>query len=555
MARLKDNKIKRMERGTLITKIQKGVPIAINKIERGLMMKRIATFLLALLMLVPMANVFGGEKELVEISISMFDRGAIPGDQGTYEDNVVTRYINEHMNPLGVNITWISAPRNDARAKYNAMISAGTNPDIFWEYSRFWMDQLRTQEVIIPLEDIIEKYSVQYKEYAKKHAAMLAPFVTLEDGHVYAFTSLRKLTELPVAGIWYRKDILDAQNIAVPTTFDELVEAARKIKAADPTCTPISGSLHYYNTVMGIYGLGTEEVLVDGVLVPRHRSDRYAAGINALRTLFQEGLVDPEYITDESMTRQNQLWASGKSAFSFSGWNTPTGTQELMETVPGADPYPLPNVASEFGTFFLTPQAPARIYTMFTKGMSEEKIQAGVKYIDWLLTDDNWYTVVHGLEGVQYNMVNGFREGIPGAPVWAGNEYSVVTDATYQPGEIAAADKTNYKVLAERYEANIKNMFSHPISNTLPYDYSSNDYSTLTSNFSPVRRDIETQIITNKDYTVEQGLKELDDAWISLGGEEVWAKKNEWFKANEQMYMDFRQAWIDWMVGMANAIP
>ena len=30
----------------------------------------------------------------------MFDRGAIPGDQGTYEDNVVTRYINEHMNPL-----------------------------------------------------------------------------------------------------------------------------------------------------------------------------------------------------------------------------------------------------------------------------------------------------------------------------------------------------------------------------------------------------------------------------------------------------------------------
>ena len=139
-------------------------------------------------------------------------------------------------------------------------------------------------------------------------------------------------------------------------------------------------------------------------------------------------------------------------------------------------------------------------------------------------------------------MVDGYREGIPGAPVWAGNEYSVVTDATYQPGEIAAADKTNYKVLAERYEANIKNMFSHPISNTLPYDYSSNDYSTLTSNFSPVRRDIETQIITNKDYTVEQGLKEMDDAWVSLGGEEVWAKKNEWFKANEQMYMDFRQA-------------
>ncbi len=518
-------------------------------------MKRIATLLLALLMLVPMTGALAGDKELVEISISMFDRGGIPGDQGSYEDNVVTRYINEHMNPLGVNITWISAPRNDARAKYNAMISAGTNPDIFWEYSRPWMDQLRAQEVIMPLEDAIEKYSVEYKEYAKKHEAMLAPFVTLEDGHIYAFTSLRKLTELPVAGIWYRKDILDAQSIAVPTTFDELLDAARKIKANDPSSTPIAGSLHYYNTVMGIYGIGSEEVLVDGELVPRSRSDRYAAGMQALRTLFQEGLVDPEYITDESMTRQNQLWTSGKAAFSFSGWNVPTGTQELMETVPGADPYPLPNVASEFGTFFLTPQAPARIYTMFTKDMTEEKVEAGIKYIDWLLRDDNWSTIVFGQEGAQYNMVNGFREGIPGAPVWAGNEYSLVTNATYQPGEIAASDKTNYKVLSERYEANIKNMFSHPISNTLPYDYSSNDYATLTSNFSPMRSDIETQIITNPSYTVEQGVKEIDDAWKSLGGDEIWAKKIEWYKANEQMYMDFRQAWIDWMVGMANEIP
>ena len=96
--------------------------------------------------------------EIVEISMSVLDRGGIPAERGTYTDNDAIDYMNEQMEPKGVKISTVPVPRAQSRDKLNAMIAAGTAPDIIWEYSRPWMDQLRVQKVILPIEDLIEKY-------------------------------------------------------------------------------------------------------------------------------------------------------------------------------------------------------------------------------------------------------------------------------------------------------------------------------------------------------------------------------------------------------------
>lgn len=495
--------------------------------------------------------------KIVEISISMYDRGAIPADQGTYADNAVTKYINEQMASRGVKISWVPVPRNEATTKLNAMIAAGTAPDLIWEYSRTYMNQLQQQGVILPIDNIIEKYSKTYKKYYKENEAMLKPFVTLGDGKVYATTSLRKLTEMPVAGIWYRKDYLDKLGLKTPETMEDVIEAARKMKTADldgngqNDSIPIAGSSHYQNIVRGTYGLTREQILVNGKFTWDIHTENYKDTLSTLKLLYDEKLVDPEYITDTNYARQKQHWVTGKAGFYFNGYNSPAETKDLLKNNPKAEPMPLAPLKSKYGQDMLTPQNPARIFTMFNASMKEEKIEAAVKYLDWL-AEGNWETVAGGKEGVQYNKVDGYKIGIAGAPSWPGGEYALVTMDKYLYGEFGKRDNTEYKKLSELNDASLKMQVSYPMAIILPYDYTSDENATFKSSFSPKKAEIETKVITGgSGYSVEAGIQDIQKESDRLGGKALYEKMNAWYEQNKTSFQNFQQGINKWMADLA----
>ena len=483
--------------------------------------------------------------EIVEISMSVLDRGGIPAERGTYTDNDAIDYMNEQMEPKGVKISTVPVPRAQSRDKLNAMIAAGTAPDIIWEYSRPWMDQLRVQKVILPIEDLIEKYSTSYKEYYEEHKDLMESYLRLEDGKIYAFSSLRAANALPTAGVWYRQDLLDEVGAEVPSTLEEVIEVSNKVKEKHPDIVPIAASyLHYLNIIKGTYGYFSNEIMKDGELIHPIFSDNYRDAMEMARKLYQEKITDQEYLVDTTSARQQQLWTSGQAIFFFNSANMPGGTKEMVQTVDGADPYPLPPLESQYGQFMLTPQSATRFYVMLNNKIDEKKQEAAIRYIDWVIAE-GWKVINYGYEGQQYTLTEeGLRKSIPGAPKWPFGEMALLTQETFTFGQSKLGETDEkYQYLSERNDKGLKEMMSYPIPTGLPYDYSSDVYAEFTASFSPKIEEIEAKMVSEVDYSVEAGIKELQSIYEELGGAEIWKEKNEWYQANKETLANFAESY------------
>ena len=199
-------------------------------------------------------------------------------------------------------------------------------------------------------------------------------YLRLEDGKIYAFSSLRAANALPTAGVWYRQDLLDEVGAEVPSTLEEVIEVSNKVKEKHPDIVPIAASyLHYLNIIKGTYGYFSNEIMKDGELIHPIFSDNYRDAMEMARKLYQEKITDQEYLVDTTSARQQQLWTSGQAIFFFNSANMPGGTKEMVQTVDGADPYPLPPLESQYGQFMLTPQSATRFYVMLNNKIDEKK--------------------------------------------------------------------------------------------------------------------------------------------------------------------------------------
>ncbi len=215
-----------------------------------------------------------------EVSISMFDRGQVSSDEGTYEDNRWVKWIREQS---GINVSIVPVPRNQAQEKLNVLIASNQAPDLIWEYDRNYIGQLVTQGVIQPIDEYIEKYSTSYKAYLEQHPE-LKPYLTF-DGKTYAVTTKRAVNTVANHGMWIRQDWLDKLKLKAPTTVEELVEVAKAFKDGDPDgngkpdTVPIIGytSFDIYSSFFA--AVNNQWYLEDGKMKYGATLDRFADAI------------------------------------------------------------------------------------------------------------------------------------------------------------------------------------------------------------------------------------------------------------------------------------
>ena len=238
----------------------------------------------------------GSEKEDVsqgekpEISISILERGNCPAEEGTMEDNRWTRYINENS---PVTVKWVPVPRTESVAKINALFAGGEAPDLVWEFGKSFMDGLYTQDVIQPVDEYVEQYSTSYKQYLEAHPE-LKPYLIAEDGKMYGMTSAR--TPLGVAnhGMWIRKDWLDALELPVPQTMEELNAAALAFTKEDPDGNGqndtfgIGFNYNWITIMKSMYGQPSEGMMVeDGIVGDWSLWRRPTAGLAAITGIYK----------------------------------------------------------------------------------------------------------------------------------------------------------------------------------------------------------------------------------------------------------------------------
>lgn len=469
----------------------------------------------------------------MELSITILDRGRVPAEEGSYEDNRWTRWINENS---GVKVTWIPIPRTQSFQKINALIATGEAPDIMWEFGTAFMRNLQAQGVIQPIDEYVEKYSTVYKEYLKANPELL-PYITV-DGQMYGATSKRGIDKIANHGMWIRQDWLDNLGLDMPTTIEELLEVARAFKNQDPDGNGKDDTygiafnpnwIAIINALFFCSGVYIE----DGKVEISELTDRYMDVMNFRKTLFQEGLIDQEYITDTNFQRERQIWVTGKAGI-YLGSYTPPEFREFRENNPDAVIVPLEPVATKYGKNGLFQEPPAHKMLTFNKDMKNPK--AAMKYLDWVL-EEGWFTILFGFEGEHYRLVDGVPQAIDAEKniqeLNYAYEYAILDQWDPKPEwfTIMAAQDPISQEEAKLKAMGLETALKNPFRRDVPYTPNFSELTEL-AQFGSIRDEIVTQVVTG-ELSPEEGLERIRAEYERLGGSKNIELLQKWYDENK----------------------
>lgn len=197
--------------------------------------------------------------------------------------------------------------------------------------------------------------------------------------------------------LMYREDILNDLNIAVPTTYAEMLDAAAKIKEAGVVDYPIGGTFmtgwnlgeEFVNTFLGEGGT----FFTDGNM-PNINNEKGIATLETMKALTE--YMDPEYLVSDSTYVQQQfqqgkiamanLWASRAGAMDDAAESQVVGKVKMAAAPMGSEA-PASSIwwdgiviASN-----ITDEEAEAAFKVAMEGMDTEMVQANNDAAVWLI--------------------------------------------------------------------------------------------------------------------------------------------------------------------------
>ncbi|MGG1514559.1 extracellular solute-binding protein [Paenibacillus oryzisoli] len=474
-----------------------------------------------------------------EISVSMFDRGRVPAEEGSYEENRWTKWINQNS---GFKVNWVPVPRSTAQQKLNTMVAANEAPDLIWEYDRNYVALLASQGALQPIDSYIEKYSTSYKKYLTEHPD-LKPYVMF-DGKMYAVTTKRGIDTIANQGIWIRKDWLDKLGLPLPKTDEDLMNVAKAFVEKDPDGNGKNDTVGFaFNSQFKSYPAAMYASRMDTWYVDNGKmqlgrlTDRYTDVLTISKKMYDSGMVDKEYITDKNYQRERQLWVTGKAGIYLGSWNLDSEYRDMKQNTPNAQPVPLEPLNTKYGKNGLLQEAPASMLIGFNKNMKDPK--AAVEFLDWMV-DKGWFTLKFGMEGEHYKKVNDSVQAIDGEKnkkeLDYAYEYPIVNQWDPKSEDLvkmAASDPVSQEY-AKLKALGLENAMKSKFRRDIPYAPSFSELSQFLAEFNPKADEIDNKVIMGgPQYTPEWGAAELQKEWKRLNGEAVWKQVQDWYDKNK----------------------
>jgi len=403
------------------------------------MAKKILAMLLAIVMLVGMlaacntdkpvetqpketkpAQTQPGQKEteppVVEFSYPMDGRKlthalSIRGQQeaaglNNMGESKFAKFVQEQV---GVEVEYIQG--RDADNWISLLLAEGNYPDVM---EAWWtnvypggIQAMGTDEVIIPLNDVIDQYMPNFKAWMEANPDLAAQLSNSE-GVIYGIPFVYESTDvLNTTGMIIRQDWLKELGLNVPTTIDEwhtVLTAFKEQKNVIPLCNITNYFLK--NGLTDAY-VPAAAYCIDpetGKIMYGQASDAYKEFLTTMNQWYEEGLIDPDiaaldYATVNVKRNNSEIGA-------LYGWNSSIENMTVEEDVLVAVPTPV--------------KAPGALN--FHKGAAQvanyhavistdcEDVEAAARYLDWFWSEEGKLASNFGIEGESYTMVNGSPE-------------------------------------------------------------------------------------------------------------------------------------------------
>lgn len=357
------------------------------------------------------------------------------------ETNLFTKHLEEKTN---VHIQWDLVPNDALNERKQLMLASGDYPEVILHGDLTKEEQMKygQQGVFIPLNDLIEKYAPNVKK-AMAEIPYLKGAMTAPDGNIYAIPQVNECFHCTYAQkYWINKKWLDDLGLQMPTTTDELYTVLKAFKEKDPNHNgqadeiPLTGAT-YENMWMGnidgylmnafIYNDSDSFLIVrDGKVDLAANKPEWKQGLEYIRKLYKEGLIDPASFTQNAdaiaqLANKEPDNVMGSITTALISYAYPVDDKHPRHkdfvTVP---PVKGPNGYQAAGYFAGVSKSQFAI----TNKASEEQQIAAMKMVDYLYTEEAILLEEKGPEG------GGWRKAKDGEKDFHGNQakYAVIVN-------------------------------------------------------------------------------------------------------------------------------
>ena len=325
------------------------------------------------------------------------------------------KYVAEQT---GIEVEYIQG--RDADNWISLMLAEGDYPDVMegW-WSNLYaggIQAMGTDEVIIPLNDVIDQYMPNFKAWmdANPEAAQAC---YNNEGIIYGIPFVYESTDvLNTTGLIIRQDWLKELGLAIPTTIDEWHTALTAFKEQKGAVPFSNTSAYFLRFGFALAYVPNAFYCLDpdtGKVVYGQTTDAYKEFLVTMNQWYEEGLIDPDiaaldYATVGVKRNNGEIGA-------LYGWNSSIENNVDPADVLAATPNP--KKAPGALNFRSAATQVANYHAVISTQC--EDVEAAARYLDWFWSEEGKLACNFGIEDVSYKMVDGepqFTEMITNNP-------------------------------------------------------------------------------------------------------------------------------------------
>lgn len=369
---------------------------------------------------VPGIDGFTAFENNVTLKIPVYDRGDSSNGCSNVEDNYWTRWIQENFgDKYNITVEYVGITRSDVMTDYTLLAAGQDLPTVCMEYD---YDKLATWQA----EGYLQPYDMeQLKTIAPTFYQNMVDNnidgYTKLDGEDYLCLGTRPYGNTNYTWItWYRQDWLDQIGVSeYPVTASAKLEVYAKLVEAGIAEHPAGGTK--------VAGAGADQnymwrdypqdeltwATTGDYQIPALSTEAQKRLLKFENALFNEGYKDPEYYTRDA-SENNSDFINGKT-FEWSGYTS--STMDVLKSLYDANPDAKLGVAVCSGELVVDEEwgnsnsfRPTNVFgamTAFSNSATEDEVKAAMMYMEWLSQEENLFTMTWGIEGVNFNYVDG----------------------------------------------------------------------------------------------------------------------------------------------------
>ncbi len=325
----------------------------------------------------------------------------------------------EHAN---VEIDWQHpSDGSDVNEQLNLMIASNQLPDVIlwnWRGMPGGITKYISDKVALPLNDYMQ-YAPNYQAALDKYPDV-AKVVPLDDGTIPAFYQLdpdpRRTT---YSGIIMRTDWLDALGLPVPKTIDEWHDTLKAFKEQDPNGNGQADEIPWteskganLSSFMPAFKIQSDMYInptTGKVDYGPYNAEAFRAFLTTMNAWYTEGLIDPEFATnDGKMLTAKMVGSIGGATSGYVNGGVGNYTKAARVDNPDYVIMGVPGPQADNGVSYMVPNdslmkiGSGAIVT--TQCKNPERV---VSLIDYGYSEEGQTLLNYGIEGESFEVKDG----------------------------------------------------------------------------------------------------------------------------------------------------